>query len=176
MKIENLIPNNGKWKIQNGYLYVRYLAWLPLAKIHDEYIEIYLDLKLHRYIITLIKKLGDIEFYLISPVLHEPGNKCFPDIEKHRINILNMISNYANPKFYEGFQDINFDIITHLVVYCKKHDTMLLIKEAYDYVNNHVQSKEWNYYSGIEYHLYPDEIRQEFNGLYRQIKLAELLN
>jgi hypothetical protein len=87
-----------------------------------------------------------------------------------------MISNYANAKFYKGFHEIGFDIINHLVVYCKKYDVMLLIKDIYDYVNSKVQSKEWDYYANIQYYTYSSEIRDEFNSFYREMKLAEILN
>ena len=114
--------------------------------------------------------------YLISPILHDPKNKYLPEEEINRVNILNMISNYSNPIFFNGFQKIGFDLITHLVLYCKKHNCMTLIKEAYDDVNMSVQSKEWDYYMNKQFFAYTEEIREEFLGLYRQIKLDELLN
>jgi len=53
---------------------------------------------------------------------------------------------------------------------------MLLIKEAYDEVNLEVQRKNFDWYQNKEFYNLPQEIREEFSSLYRQIKLAELLN
>ena len=174
-KITDILPNNGKWKINNGIVYVRYMAWIPIINIEDDHLEVYFDTKLHRYLLQILPKLKE-EFYLVSPILSNPKNKYLSNEERHKVNILNMISNYSNPIFFEGFNRIEFDLITHLVLYCKKFDSMLLIKEAFDYVNKDVQGKDWDYYSNKQFFTYTEEIREEFNGLYRQIKLAELLN
>jgi hypothetical protein len=175
-KIYRILPNNGKWKMQNNIVYVRYFAWIPIMNIEKDYIEVYFDTKLHRYLLKILHKLQGEELHLISPILHDPKNKYLSDEEIHKINILNMLSNYSNPVFFNGFQNIGFDLIEHLVFYCKKFNCMTLIKEAYDVVNKSVQSKEWDYYANKKFFTYTEEIREDFLGLYRQIKLAELLN
>lgn len=176
MNLNNIIPNNDKWKIDKNIVYVHYLAWIPIMNIKNDWIEVYFDVKLHRYILQLLPKLNG-EFYLVSPVLNDPDNKSISDLEKHRINIKNMLSNYANSHFFHGFQKINFDLISHLISYCKKWDCMLLIKEVYDTVNKEVQSQEYGPWGKFKYiYIHSEEIRQDFNGLYRQIKLAEILN
>ena len=174
-KMTEILPNNGKWKIEKGIVYVRYMAWIPIINMKGDYLEVYFDTKLHRYLLQILPKL-DFEFYLVSPILSDPKNKYLLPEERNKVNILNMISNYSNPIFFNGFKKIDFDLITHLVIYCKKFDSMLLIKDAFDNVNKYVQVKEWNYYTNKQFFIYEEEIREEFNGLYRQIKLAELLN
>jgi hypothetical protein len=174
-KIDRILPNNGKWKIENEIVYVRYMAWIPIINMKGDYLEVYFDTKLHRYLLQILPKLED-EFYLVSPILTDPKNKHLLQEERHKANILNMISNYSNPIFFNGFKKIDFDLITHLVLYCKKFDSTLLIKEAYDCVNKDIQRKDWDYYANKQVFNYTEEIREEFNGLYRQIKLAELLN
>jgi len=174
-KMTDILPNNGKWKIEKDIVYVRYMAWIPIINMKDDHLEVYFDTKLHRYILQILSKLKD-EFYLVSPILSDPKNKYLLPEERHKVNILNMISNYSNPIFFDGFKRIDFDLITHLVLYCKKYDSMLLIKEAFDNVNKDVQRKDWDYYTNKQSFTYTEEIREEFNGLYRQIKLAELLN
>ena len=174
-KLKRIIPNNGKWKIENDTVYVRYMAWIPIINLKNEWVEVYFDTRLHRYLLTIIPQL-DGEFYLISPIFADPKNKYIVGEERHKTNILNMISNYSNPMFFDGFKKIDFDLIEHLIKYCKKFDSILLIKEAYDKVNDEVNGKEYDYYTNKNYFLYTEEIRQEFNSLYRQIKLAELLN
>jgi len=175
MNIEEIIPNSNKWKISKGIAYVKYLAWIPIIDTRKGYIEIFFDVRLMKYILKLIPKI-DTEFYLISPLLSNPVNAKMLDEEIHRVNIKNYLSNYANPRFFRDFQKIEFDLITNLILYCKKFDTMLLVKESYDEVNSEVQRKGYDWYLNKEFYDTPVEIRDEFSGLYRQIKLAELLN
>jgi hypothetical protein len=175
MKIEEIIPKNDKWKLSKGLVYVKYLAWIPIIDTRKGYIEIFFDVRLMKYILKLIPKI-DTEFYLISPLLSNPVDAKLPEGEIHRINIKNYLSNYANPRFFKEFQKIEFDLVTNLILYCKKFDTMLLIKESYDEVNKEVNHQSWDYLSNKMYHETPEEIRDEFGGLYRQIKLADLLN
>jgi len=174
-RLIKILPNNGKWKIENKTVYVKYMAWIPIINLKGDYMEVYFDTRLHRHLLTIIPNLEG-EFYLISPIFQDPKNKHLDDKEKHKVNILNLISNYSNPFFFDGFKKINFDLIEHLVKYCKKFDSMLLIKESYEQVNNEVNGKYYDYYANLSYFHYSDEIREEFSGLFRQIKLAELLN
>ena len=175
MKIEDIIPKTDKWKISKGVVYVKYMAWIPIVDTRKGYIEIFFDIRLMKEILKIITKINS-EFYLISPQLSDlVYDRNLEDI--HRINIKNYLSNYANPRFYSAFQKIEFDLITNLILYCKKFDTMLMVKESYDEVNKEVQRKGWDWYLSKEVHELPiKEIRDEFGGLYRQIKLAELLN
>jgi hypothetical protein len=151
------------------------LAWIPIMNLNKEYVEIYFDVRLRRDILKLIPKIEE-EFYLISPILSDPNKKTLSDGTVHQLNIKNYLSNYANPKFYQGFQKINFDLISNLVRYCKKFDCMVLVKDAYDEVNKEVQFKGCDWFINKEVHDFPSEMREEFSSLYRQIKLAELLN
>lgn len=175
MDFQSIIPNDGKWKIKDNIVYVRYLAWIPIINFKQDPVQVYFDTRLHRYLLKIIPKIKT-EFYLVSPILIDPKNKYLDEEEVHRVNILNMISNYSNPKFFHGFQKIDFELLTHLVKYCKKYDSMLLIKEAYDHVNSEVNVKHNDWYTNRSFYPYSEEIRIEFNGLYRQIKLADLLN
>jgi hypothetical protein len=175
MNIEEIIPRNDKWKINKGIVYVKYLAWVPIIDTRKGYIEIFFDIKLMKYLLKLIPKIKT-EFYLISPILSDPSIARLSDEDIHKVNVKNYLSNYANPGFFSGFQKIEFDLITNLILYCKKFDIMLLIKEAYDEVNVEVQRKNFDWYQNKEFYNLPQEIREEFSSLYRQIKLAELLN
>jgi hypothetical protein len=175
MKLENILSNNNKWKIKGDTIYVRYMAWIPFIKVYDDHYDVYFDTKLHRYILQILPIL-DKDFYLISPIFSNPKYSRFEESEKHKTNILNMLSNYTNPVFFHGFKKIGFDIIESLVKYCKKYNCLHLIKEPFDQVNDEINKMDWNYYTNVKFHEYPEEIREEFKGLLRQIKLAELLS
>ena len=66
--IQKIIPNDGKWKIEKDIVYVRYMAWMPIMNLKNDWVEIYFDTKLHRYLLKILPKLEG-EFYLVSPIL-----------------------------------------------------------------------------------------------------------
>ena len=175
MDVNKIIPKNHNWKIDKDIVFVWYLAWIPIMNLKNDWIEIYFDIRLAKHILKLIPKIEG-EFYLVSPTLVNPKKNHLSEEERNKVNILNMLSNYCNATFFHGFQSIGFDLITHLILYCKKFDSMLLIKDIYEDVNGDVQSKNWDYYTNNKSYVFPEEIRDEFNSLYRQIKLAEILN
>jgi hypothetical protein len=175
MSLQNILINNSKWKVENNTIYVRYMAWIPFIKIYDDYYDIYFDTRLHRYILQILPIL-DKDFYLISPIFSNPKYSRFIDEEKHKTNILNLLSNYTNPVFFHGFKKIDFDIIQQLVKYCKKYNCLDYIKEPFDQVNDEINKMDWNYYTNVKFHEYPEEIREEFKGLLRHIKLQDLLS
>ena len=92
-KLDRVLPNNGKWKIENDTVYVKYMAWIPIINLKGDYMEVYFDTRLHRYLLSILPSLEG-EFYLISPIFTDPKNKYFDDEGRHKTNILNMISNY----------------------------------------------------------------------------------
>ena len=53
---------------------------------------------------------------------------------------------------------------------------MDIVKDCYDYVNKLVQAQDYDWYTNKSYYIFNDEIREEFNSLYRQIKIQSLLS
>ena len=98
MNFQSIIPNDGKWKIKDNIVYVRYLAWIPIINFKQEPVQVYFDTRLHRHLLKIIPKI-DNEFYLVSPILIDPKNKYLDEEEIHRVNILNMISKFKSEVF-----------------------------------------------------------------------------
>lgn len=175
------ILNNSKIEKVKGFhgkterLYKHNLAWFPIADFYNDYTVVYLDFRHTKDILKLIPKIeGD--FFCASPIYADP-NRYKDEIESyHYSNIRNYLVNYSKKKYYDGFKEIDFDVITNLVRYCKRWDCLLQLKGVYDEVNKTVQSKTYDYYNNTSDYSFPDYVREEFNGLYRQIKLAEILN
>lgn len=171
MNLDNIIPYRDNWKIINGIVFKKKLIWMPIMNLRRRYIEIYFDNRLHKDVLYLISKMGDNEFYLISPLFSNPK---FSSLDNHKINIENYLSNYAKSSFFYGFKKINFNIVENLVKYCKKFDCMTLIKESFDYVNNEVQYEDYDWHSNKKFYPFDEEVRTEFNSLYRQIKVQSI--
>ena len=57
MNFQSIIPNDGKWKIKDNIVYVRYLAWIPIINFKQEPVQVYFDTRLHRYLLKIIPKI-----------------------------------------------------------------------------------------------------------------------
>ena len=184
MNINTIIPNTSNWKVKpvKGYgglkaqrVFKHSLAWFPIMDVYDDYTLIFLDIRWSKDIIDIVSKI-ETDFYFISPLYSDPGHYKEEDDLYHQNNIKNYLVNYSKSKFFHGFQKVEFDLINNLVKYCKKWDCLLLLKDIYDEVNRMVQLSSYDYYQNKNFYEHPTEIREEFGGLYRQIKLAELFN
>lgn len=175
MDLDSIIPNTGEWKVSKNRVFKKNIAWIPVFDIVDEnLIHIFLDVRMSKDIIKLVKNLQktDNKFYFISPLFADPGYRGDFNV----INITNYLKSHSKSQFYDGFQKIEFDFVGNLIEYCKKENCINLIKDIYLKVNEEVQSKTWDYYANKEYFLNkrPD-IREDFNSLYRDIQLQQIL-
>lgn len=176
MDLDSILPKTGEWKVSKNRVFRKNIAWLPILDIVSmNYIEIFLDIRNSKDIIKIVKNLKktDIEYYFISPIYADPGQ----DISNYNeTNIKNYLKNLSRSQFYDGFSKIEFDFVGNLIEYCKKKNCDELIKEIYSKVNEDVQSKRWDYYSGKEYFKNNrKDIREYFNSLYREIQLQQIL-
>jgi hypothetical protein len=176
MDLDAIIPKNGEWKLSKGRVYKRNIAWLPIFDIIDDNeINIFLDIRHSRDILKIIKNSMnyDIKMNLISPLFADPGQDTR---EYDSINITNIIRNYSRPAYFDGFEKINFDIIAHLIDYCKNRNCIDLVKDIYLDINKNVQGKSYDYYTGKEYpNVKNEKIRETFRTLYREIQLQQIL-
>lgn len=171
--IDNLVQKNSdKYKYKNSILYVKKLAWIPLLKNNNEYIEIYFDVRLYKEILKIIPKITS-EFYLISPILST--NSKIDDITKHKVNINNYLSNYAFHQFYYGFKKIEFDILSNLISYCRKFNSVHLIKDIYNDIIKEMDRKLYDYHRNTHYSLHDENIILDFKKIYREIILLDIL-
>lgn len=170
MNLDNIIPNKDDWKLSNGIVFKKKLVWMPIMNLRKDYVEIYFDNRLHKEVLYLITRMSTNEFYLISPIFSNPKLQSI----EHKINIENYLANYAKSSFFYGFKKINFNLVENLIRYCKKFDCMTLIRESYDYVNSEVQYEDYDWYSNKKFYTFDEEVRTEFNSLYRQIKIQSI--
>lgn len=174
--INNLIQRED-WKLSNGILYRKKVAWLPIIKIDNNVFYIYFNKRLANEIVRILRHYNGEEIYMISPIFSDPKVFRNTDIDSyHEKNLDNYLKNYVSSKFYYQFKKIGFDLVSNLVSYCQKNDCFYLLKEIYDVRNKIIQNKSNHYYTGQAYYRYDEEIRNEFNSLYRQIRINQILN
>jgi hypothetical protein len=173
MELSNLIPNKSDdWNIKKGTLFYRKLQNIPMAKIDNEIVYVFLEGSIPRIVIDLVKhlmKLG-VEFYFLPPSWSHPATVIEnSDVIKH------YFTSYSKDMFFVGFNKIGFDMMSNLVNWCKKEDCIPLIKENYNEVNKKVQKTYYDWYVKKEISSYSDDIREEFRTLYRDIQISMIL-
>ena len=180
MELKNFIIldkliNSDKWKLSKSIIYVYKTAWIPIAKIDDDYLLIYFSKRLEKEIMKLLKLVDNkIKFFLVSPTLSDPKKRKKYVDEINLYNIKTYLVNWAH--FYYQFRKIDFDLVTNLVSYCEEFDCFEELKIAYDEVSPRILKEAYDHFKNITYHHYDEEIRDEFAGLYRQIRINQILN
>jgi hypothetical protein len=179
MDLDKILPKKFKWQVKSDIVMVFKIAWLPIFKINGKEVEIFLDLRTSKQILPIVKNLQDLNvgFYFISPLLANPGYKVFDDEQYHELNIRNLMNNYWKPQYYDGFKKIEFDVIENLINYATKYKCSSLIKDIYEDINEYVQGSGYDWYTNREcFYVERQDIREDFQSLYRQIKITEILN
>jgi hypothetical protein len=175
IKIFNKILESDNWKLSKSIVYVHKTAWIPISKIEDDYVLIFFSKRLEKETLKLLKLLNNkTKFYLVSPLLSDPkiNRKDIDSI--NLINIKNYLMNWAD--YYYSFRKINFDLVSNLVSYCNEFDCFEELKVAYDDVSSKILKETYDYYRNDTYYKYDEVIRDEFSGLYRQIRINQILN
>lgn len=171
MELNDVIPNNNDsvWVVKKDYLMVKKLQHIPLCYIDDDAVYVFLDAKVSKYVIKLVKHLMNINvnFYMTSPLCSNPSG-----IEDYKEEIIkHYLISYVNKDFFYGFRKINFDLIENLSNWTKKEKCFDLVKPIYDDILKKVNRNYYNYYSKLTEYYYISEIRDDFRTVYRDIRM-----
>lgn len=174
----NDLPKKYEWSFRKDLLLVKNIAWLPIARINDKNIDIYLDIRLHKQILSLVKHFMNTKYkiFFLSPLLANPRFKITEE-EVLDHNMDNYLTNYSQREFYDGFKKLGFDFIENFIEFCNKEKSQHLIKDIYTKVNLKVQRSYYDWYQNKNIFLVErEDIRDSFNSLYREIQIYQLLN
>ena len=182
-----VFENNWNFEIsqRKNRVYAYNLAWIPIYEVDGDQIWVYLDYRVSKYIIKVVKKFLEygIDFLFISPQFSNPKKRR--QLNFHHQNILEYIGNFKISAFYHGFQKINFNLVQNLCKYLIKFqcfsyitsdgETRYIVKEILDEINSEVQDNWTMVGSRIVEWSVPDiEIRERYKNLWREIKLTYL--
>jgi hypothetical protein len=178
MDLEEVIPLgyrcDKKWNISGEYLRYKKFENLPLASISESNIVmVYLDHRMRKECLRLIKHLleKDYKFYLIPPYFTNPKiNQEYDDVIEH------YLYTHSEQYFFDKFPDIGFDLVSNLVTFCRDTDTMTSLKTIVDNFRVKVNATEWDIYTNKLSHIYSEGIRNEFDTMFRSIRLKYILS
>ena len=174
MELSDFIPDrSAAWKVGKRQLTYKKYVNIPICFIEDEIVYVYLDKRIVKAVLKLVKKLVDmkVKFYLTTPELSNPKG-----LEDHHNAIIHhYFRSYIQKEFFEGFEKMEFNMIKNMTDWTTKEGCFALIKENYDVVKKIVNEKRYDYYSNTERYEYPQDIRDDFDRVYREIQINQIL-
>jgi hypothetical protein len=176
MILSELIPNNSdNWIFDDNFLYWKKYQKIPICFIDNDIVYVFLDNRLPKPVIKLVSFLisKQLKFYFTIPELSNPSGVFEEDYED--LVISHYLFSYANKDFFFGFQKIEFDLIKNMTDWIRDRNCFHKLKPIIDKQKKRVLRKHWDYYSKKDYYDYDSIIRNEFETLYRQIKLNQII-
>lgn len=176
MNLSELIPNNSpNWSFDNKFIYWKKYQKIPLCFIEDSGVVLFLDNRLPKPVLKLVEFLVEknIKFYFLPPQMSNPSG-IFED-EFEELVIRHYLKSYATKEFFFGFQKIDFDLIKNMTDWITKMGCFDKLKPIFDEVQKEVLRKHFDWYSKKDYYDFNSLIREEFQSLYRQIQISQII-
>ena len=164
------LPN---WSVGKHYLFFKKTHKLPVLKVEDGVVYVFLDLRIRKEMIALIQhldKLG-VEFYFTHPDFSNPGEEW-----NEKQIIWHYFRCWSDSKFHKDCKKIEFDFVGNLSKWVKNYSDFELLKFAYDDYLKVVNKKWHNFYTNKEMFDYSEYIREEFRTLWREIQINNIMN
>lgn len=174
MELIDFIPDGSDaWKVSKRQLTYKKYVNIPICYIEDDIAYVFLDKRIVRPVLKITKRLVElnVEFYFTTPELSNPKG-----VEDHKNAIIrHYFRSYIQKEFFKGFGDIQFDVIRNMTSWANKEDCYGLIKENYMAVKKDVNRETYDYYSNKRGYEYSQEIRDDFDRVYRDIQINQIL-
>lgn len=174
MDLNSLIPdNNNSWVVRGRFLMFKKIEHLPVCYIEEGIVYVFLDARILKHIIKITKHLISlgVEFYFTTPEASNPGG-----VEDYNEKVIyHYLISYARDKFFYGFKEIDFDLVDNLIKWSDRENCFNLVKDVYNRVLKKVTHQSWDYYSNKKHYDYCQEIREEFQSLYRHILISKII-
>lgn len=114
-------------------------------------------------------KLG-ILFYFDCPSHSNPKSIFDPEMV-----IRSYFIAYSNVYYNKGFKKLEFDLMHNMVKWSELQKCEDLIKKCHEIVCKRVKRKGYDYYTNKDVYDYTQEMRDEFESLYREIQINKIL-
>jgi len=175
MNLSELLPNNSpNWSFDTNYIYWKKYQRIPLLSIRDDKVVVFLDNRLPKPVLNLVEMLlsKGIEFYFLPPKFSHPPilicEESYGEVIRH------YLLSYTTKDFFFGFRKIEFDLIENLTNWMNSRGCFSIFKDILSDIKKDVLRKQYDWYSKKEYHSFSEEIRHEFETLYRQIQINQI--
>ena len=174
MDLNKLIPNGAEeWQVRSNFVMWKKLEWIPVCYSEEGVVYVFLDARIVKPVTKVIEHLikNNYKFFLTTPELSNP--KGIQDAENKII--YHYLISYANKDFNKAFRKMNFDLVGNMVEWTKITGNFHLVKPVLEEVTKRVNKSWYDYYSRNYVYNYSEEVREAFNGLWRDIQIAQIL-
>jgi hypothetical protein len=176
MDLNKFIPKKFKhlpnWSVGKNFLLFKKIQNIPVLKIEDNIVYVFLDLRIKKEMVALIQHLDNlgVDFYFTHPDFSNPGEEW-----NEREVIHHYFMCWADSKFHKEIKKIEFDFIGNLSKWVKEFSSFELLKDTYNEFLK-VVNRNWNdFYAQKQMWDYPEHIREEFRTLWREIQINNIL-
>jgi len=170
--IQNKFRHLPNWSVGKDFLLFKKIHNIPVLKIEDEIVYVFLDLRIRKEIVALIKHLDEleVEFYFTKPDFSNPGEEW-----NEKEVILHYLRCWSDSKFHKEVRKIEFDFIENLSTWVRDFSSFELLKLTYDDFLKVVNKKWHDYYTQKDVWDYSEYIREEFRTIWREIQINNIL-
>lgn len=174
MELSDFIPDNSEnWKVNKGQLTYKKYVNIPICFIEENIVYVYLDIRISKAVLKIVNKLINmgIEFYMTTPELSNPKG-----VEDYYNSVIyHYLRSYIQKEFFKSFEKIEFDLIKNMTDWANREGCFNLIKENYELVKKLVNRNFYDYYRKDNIYDYSQEIRDDFDRVYREIQINRIL-
>jgi hypothetical protein len=182
MELSDLMPNKIGYSIRGSIIHYKKLVNIPICYI-DTYDNAYvfLDMRIKKEVIRFVQNLirKGVKFYFAYPDTANPSgvlNYKEKVIYHYMIIFLGVLEHEKNDRsLYKGLENIGVDYFKNLVEWCLMEDCLPLLKKIYDELKPKVDKSYYDPYTKGKIHNYPEEVRDEYHSLWREIQLNLIL-
>ena len=177
MDLNDLIPfdrDSTNWSISGDMLHYKKYVKIPVCYIDiDDIVHVFLDNRIKKVVVKLVSKLIKIgrEFYFAYPDSSNPAG-----IFRYQNKVVHhYLQTYINSDFRDEFLKMGFDYIGNLVKWVQKENCFDILKEVYDTLKVQVNGQNYDWVSGKKVYNYSEEIRDDYNTMWREIQINIIL-
>ena len=128
MDLNNLIPekfrplHNPTWFVKGRFVMFKKYENIPVCFVEDEVVYVFLDNRVTNTIVKLVKHLISlgVEFYFTTPEFSNPKGIIEEDYNDKVIK--HYLYSHAQVEFFDGFRNIDFDLIDNMVKWTEKEN------------------------------------------------------
>jgi len=176
MDLYKIIPqNDSRWVVSKNIIYIDYFAKIPILVKSGDDIWVYMDVKILKYVLKLIKILEKqkIEFLFKSTSIF--FDHKFDESDIHTRNLSHYLMNISNPNIFDGIEKIGFDYTRNIASYLLAYECYDIFQDVYKKVSKKLLSKTYDYYTNKDiFQTNREDIRNYISSLEREIKISIL--
>ena len=169
-----ILDNSADWSISGDMLHYKKYVKIPVCYIDmEEVVYIFLDNRIKRVVVKLVRKLLKMgkPFHFAYPDSYNPAG-----IFRYQNKVVyHYLQTYINSDFRSEFLKMDFDYIGNLVKWVQKEECFEVLKEVYDNLKLEVNKQSYQWISGKKEYDYTEEIRDDYNSMWREIQINILL-